>query len=53
MTEKDAVKCQSFAKDNWWYIPVDAEILEAEKQRENLPLFWAKIDKLVEQYRNV
>ena len=53
MTEKDAVKCQSFAKDNWWYIPVDAEIIEAEKQRENLPLFLAKIDKLVEQYRNV
>ena len=52
MTEKDAVKCQSFAKDNWWYVPVDAEIIEAEKQRENLPLFWAKIDKLVEQYRN-
>ena len=52
MTEKDAVKCQSFAKDNWWYVPVDAEILEAEKQRESLPLFWTKIDKLVEQYRN-
>lgn len=30
MTEKDAVKCQSFAKDNWWYVPVDAEIIEAE-----------------------
>lgn len=24
MTEKDAVKCQRFARDNWWYIPVDA-----------------------------
>ncbi|HHF2168442.1 TPA: tetraacyldisaccharide 4'-kinase, partial [Haemophilus influenzae] len=47
-----AVKCQSFANDNWWYVPVDAEIIEAEKQSENLPLFWAKIDKLVEQYRN-
>ncbi len=22
MTEKDAVKCQSFAQDNWWYLPV-------------------------------
>jgi len=31
----------------------DAEIIEAEKQRENLPLFWVKIDKLVEQYTNV
>lgn len=25
MTEKDAVKCRAFAKDNWWYLPVDAE----------------------------
>ena len=24
MTEKDAVKCQSFAQKNWWYLPVDA-----------------------------
>lgn len=24
MTEKDAVKCTSFAKDNYWYLPVDA-----------------------------
>ena len=52
MTEKDAVKCQSFANDNWWYVPVDAEIIEAEKQGENLPHFWDKIDKLVAQYRN-
>ncbi|MDO4626560.1 MAG: tetraacyldisaccharide 4'-kinase [Pasteurellaceae bacterium] len=26
MTEKDAVKCMSFAQANWWYIPVEAEI---------------------------
>ena len=26
MTEKDAVKCRLFAKDNWWYLPVDAEL---------------------------
>jgi len=25
MTEKDAVKCQSFAKNHWWYLAVDAE----------------------------
>lgn len=25
MTEKDAVKCQEFAENNWWYLPVDAE----------------------------
>ncbi|MDR9964066.1 tetraacyldisaccharide 4'-kinase [Enterobacter cloacae subsp. cloacae] len=24
MTEKDAVKCRAFAKENWWYLPVDA-----------------------------
>ena len=24
MTEKDAVKCQAFALDNWWYLAVDA-----------------------------
>ena len=26
MTEKDAVKCRAFAKDNWWYLPVSAEV---------------------------
>lgn len=25
MTEKDAVKCRTFAADNWWYLAVDAE----------------------------
>ena len=24
MTEKDAVKCQHFAQNNWWYLPVSA-----------------------------
>lgn len=24
MTEKDAVKCQRFARDNWWYVPINA-----------------------------
>ncbi len=24
MTEKDAVKCQRFAKDDWWFLPVEA-----------------------------
>lgn len=28
MTEKDAVKCQRFARDNWWYIPVEAVLPE-------------------------
>ncbi|MDP2571270.1 tetraacyldisaccharide 4'-kinase [Vibrio penaeicida] len=26
MTEKDAVKCLPFAKDNWWYLPVSATL---------------------------
>ncbi|EIJ68342.1 tetraacyldisaccharide 4'-kinase [Pasteurella bettyae] len=26
MTEKDAVKCLPFAQENWWYVPVEAEI---------------------------
>lgn len=29
MTEKDAVKCAAFARDNWWYLSVDA-ILSTE-----------------------
>ncbi len=28
MTEKDAVKCQKFAKKNHWYVPVEATISE-------------------------
>ncbi|ACX87821.1 tetraacyldisaccharide 4'-kinase [Pectobacterium parmentieri] len=31
MTEKDAVKCRAFAKDNWWYLPVDAVIAEPHR----------------------
>ena len=26
MTEKDAVKCERFATDNWWYVPIDAHM---------------------------
>ncbi|MGR3808519.1 tetraacyldisaccharide 4'-kinase [Pasteurella testudinis] len=29
MTEKDAVKCRGFARENWWYVPVDA-VLQPE-----------------------
>jgi tetraacyldisaccharide 4'-kinase len=32
MTEKDAVKCQKFAKIHWWYVPVDAHFNEEEIQ---------------------
>lgn len=28
MTEKDAVKCHTFAQTNWWYVPVDAQLDE-------------------------
>ncbi|UJF17388.1 tetraacyldisaccharide 4'-kinase [Vibrio sp. SS-MA-C1-2] len=31
MTEKDAVKCREIAQDNWWYLPVSAEI-SSEKE---------------------
>ncbi|UTV28733.1 tetraacyldisaccharide 4'-kinase [Photobacterium atrarenae] len=30
MTEKDAVKCHTFAQSNWWYLPVDAELPASE-----------------------
>ena len=42
MTEKDAVKCHAFAKENWWYVPVDAEIVETENQGQKLPQLWKK-----------
>ena len=29
MTEKDAVKCRSFAADDWWYLAVDAQPSDA------------------------
>lgn len=33
MTEKDAVKCQPFARPNWWYLPVDARLPERFEQQ--------------------
>jgi tetraacyldisaccharide 4'-kinase len=33
MTEKDAVKCADYAKDNWWYLPVTAQFEAQDKQR--------------------
>ncbi|WP_434144887.1 tetraacyldisaccharide 4'-kinase [Photobacterium leiognathi] len=30
MTEKDAVKCYGFAEENWWYLPVDADIAQPQ-----------------------
>ena len=28
MTEKDAVKCRGFARENWWYLPIDITVSE-------------------------
>jgi tetraacyldisaccharide 4'-kinase len=42
MTEKDAVKCTSFAKGNWWYLPVDAQI----EHKQIMPLLDALFDKI-------
>ncbi|ARG98912.1 tetraacyldisaccharide 4'-kinase [Legionella micdadei] len=29
MTEKDAVKCQSFAQDSWYFLPVEAKLSDS------------------------
>lgn len=29
MTEKDAVKCRAFAKDSWYFLPVEAKLSDA------------------------
>jgi tetraacyldisaccharide 4'-kinase len=42
MTEKDAVKCTSFAKNNWWYLPVDAHI----ENKQITPFLDALFDKV-------
>ncbi|ERT12800.1 tetraacyldisaccharide 4'-kinase [Photorhabdus temperata] len=44
MTEKDAVKCFKFARPNWWYLPVDAQ-LPQEKGQAMLN----EIDSLLEE----
>ena len=31
MTEKDAVKCRAFAKPNWYYLPVEADLSDEFK----------------------
>jgi len=33
MTEKDWVKCQSFAEDHWWYLKVDAVLEDASQDK--------------------
>lgn len=45
MTEKDAVKCRAFARDNWWYLPVDAELQGAALE----PLLMQIVQRCAEQ----
>lgn len=33
MTEKDAVKCRSFAEEYWWYLPVDAHLEDEQAEK--------------------
>ncbi|WP_367680265.1 tetraacyldisaccharide 4'-kinase [Candidatus Fukatsuia anoeciicola] len=33
MTEKDAVKCRTFAKSYWWYLPVDAQLASPQAEK--------------------
>lgn len=33
MTEKDAVKCEAFADENTWYVPVEASFSPADERR--------------------
>lgn len=44
MTEKDAVKCREFAKDNWWYLAVDAKLSPSFDQQ-----LLARVKQVVEE----
>ncbi len=45
MTEKDAVKCRDFAEENWWYLPVSANI-----SQENTKTVLDKINEVLKEY---
>jgi tetraacyldisaccharide 4'-kinase len=45
MTEKDAVKCQVFARENMWMLPVEAEISSDLTDLDLIDLITAKIGK--------
>ncbi|PVX40624.1 lipid-A-disaccharide kinase [Pasteurella langaaensis DSM 22999] len=47
MTEKDAVKCGQFAQNNWWYVPVDAQ-MQSHKTSSKLTALFAQIEQLVQ-----
>ncbi|MFJ5447220.1 tetraacyldisaccharide 4'-kinase [Methylobacillus methanolivorans] len=44
MTEKDAVKCTAFARDNWWFMPITAEIDRALAEK-----ILARLTRLIEK----
>lgn len=48
MTEKDAVKCRPFARENWWYLPVDAQLQGDQPERllEALMALVAQVDEV-------
>ncbi len=46
MTEKDAVKCETFAQANWWFVPVDAQLDEAFYDRLLKVLAKACVDRV-------
>ncbi|GAD79290.1 tetraacyldisaccharide 4'-kinase [Vibrio ezurae] len=45
MTEKDAVKCREFADDNWWYLPVSAQISDEHRHK-----IMNKIQEVLKEY---
>lgn len=38
MTEKDAVKCHAFARNNWWYLPIDVVLPEIAAKELLVPV---------------
>lgn len=50
MTEKDAVKCASFAQENYWYLPVDA-VFEKNLSSANVSTVIARLAALVNKSR--
>ncbi|EPL9569552.1 tetraacyldisaccharide 4'-kinase [Providencia rettgeri] len=47
MTEKDAVKCRSFAQLNWWFLPVKAQLASNGEQK-----ILSEIKKLITNNKN-
>ncbi len=46
MTEKDAVKCRAWAKENMWFVPVDAQI-----PAEQVALFFQQLEQKILAYK--